>query len=379
MSAASGASGSGGASNNNNSNGNGNGNNSDDLLSMIESNLELEELDYDIYRSAKQLWRPAGARGIFGGAVIAQSLSAASKTVPDGYFIHSLHSYFVLKGDETRPVVYHVERVRDGKSYITRTVQARQRNRVIFTVTCSFQRPETSTLTHQAQMPPHVPKPESLPSDEELLSSKNAAHFTISEELRRRLIHNMTIGPTESRMVPQQYLYPELHDKLKGLDSSRLSDLSSASSATTARAGNGNAKPSSPLGLGLDKVLPPYKRKQAYWAKAKGKIAGGVHMHAMCIAYFSDSWFLSTSLRVNGKSPRDVSMMASLDHSIYFHTPTKADDWLYFEMESPWTGSGRGFNIGRIFQRDGTLVAECIQEGLIRMQQDAPPKSKTKL
>ena len=290
-------------------------------LSPIESNLELEELDYDIYRSVKELWRPRNARGIFGGAVIAQSLSAASRTVPEGFNIHSLHSYFVLRGDETRPVVYHVERVRDGKSYITRTVQARQRNRVIFTLTCSFQKPEKSSLTHQATMPANVPDPETLPTDEELLSEENFDKYKISEEMRIRLKSNIEIGPTDSRRI-----------------------MTSSSGKH------------------------PSEKRQAFWVKAKGQIQGGWHMHAMAIAYFSDSYFLSTSLRVNRKTPMDVAMMASLDHSIYFHAPCKSDEWLYFEMESPWAGSARGFNIGRIFSRDGTLVAECIQEGLIRMK-----------
>lgn len=290
-------------------------------LSPIESNLELEELDYDIYRSVKVLWRPRNARGIFGGAVIAQSLSAACKTVPDGFNIHSLHSYFVLRGDESRPVVYHVERVRDGKSYITRTVQARQRNKVIFTLTCSFQKPERTSLTHQASMPSDVPDPETLSSDEELLSEENAGKFKIPADIRQRLLNNIEVGPTDSRRI---------------------------------------------LSSGTGKH--PSEKRQAFWVKAKGSIVGGWHANAMAIAYASDSYFLSTSLRVNSKSHIDVSMMASLDHSIYFHSPCRADEWLYFEMESPWSGSARGFNIGRIFSRDGTLVAECIQEGLIRMK-----------
>lgn len=296
---------------------------SDPQLSPIERNLELEELDYDIYRSARELWRPKNARGIFGGAVIAQALSAASRTVPEGYNIHSLHSYFVLKGDESRPVVYHVERVRDGKSYITRTVQARQRNRAIFTLTCSFQKPEGSTLAHQSTMPTGLSQPEDLPSDADIIASGDAGKFELSPRLRDILLHNVEVSPTESRRCP------------------------------TGSAGR-----------------PPHEKRQAFWVRAKGRIQGGWHMHAMALSYFSDSWFLSTSLRVNGKGPGHVAMMASLDHTIYFHAPCKADEWLYFEMESPWSGGGRGFNIGRVFTREGQLVAECIQEGLIRMKEE---------
>ncbi|CCG83663.1 Putative uncharacterized protein [Taphrina deformans PYCC 5710] len=277
-------------------------------LSPIEKNLELEELDYDIYRSARELWRPKHARGIFGGAVIAQALSAASRTVPEGFNVHSLHSYFVLKGDETRPVVYHVER-------------ARQRNRAIFTMTCSFQKPESSALQHQAAMPRAVMGPEELPSDADIIASGDAGKFVLSPRVRETLLHNVEISPTESRRVP------------------------------TGSSGK-----------------PAHEKRQAFWVRAKGHIQGNGHMHAMALSYFSDSWFLSTSLRVNSLSPAKVSMMASLDHTIYFHKPCKADEWLYFEMESPWSGGGRGFNIGRVFTRSGELVAECIQEGLIRLK-----------
>ena len=99
-------------------------------------------------------------------------------------------------------------------------------------------------------------------------------------------------------------------------------------------------------------------------------------MHAMALSYFSDSWFLSTSLRVNDIHPAKVAMMASLDHTIYFHRPCKADEWLYFEMESPWSGGGRGFVVGRVFTQSGELVAECVQEGLIRLKQQQPEKKQ---
>lgn len=299
------------------------------LLSPIEENLELEELDFDLYRSACELWRPKHARGIFGGAVIAQALSAAARTVPEAFHIHSLHAYFVLRGDETRPIVYHVERVRDGKSYITRTVQARQRNRAIFTLTCSFHDADSERgprLQHQAEMPRDLAPPESLPSDAELLESEAGKGW--SDRVREMLRHNVEVSPTESRRVP------------------------------TGSSGR-----------------PSYLKRQAFWVRAKGQIQGGWHAHAMALSYFSDSWFLSTALRVNGKSPAaHVSMMASLDHTIHFHRPCKVDEWLYFEMESPWSGSGRGFVLGRIFTRSGELVAECCQEGLIRLRDEDEAK-----
>lgn len=298
----------------------------------IQRNLQLEQLDTDLYRNARELWRPRNARGIFGGAVIAQALSSACETVGPEFLIHSLHSYFVLKGDDTHPIVYHVERVRDGKSYATRTVQARQRNRAIFTMTCSFQKPETSKLAHQASFPKNIPKAEDLPTESALLEQQ-AEKYQMPAALKQQLQETIQIAPTESRRIPTKY---------------------------TSSQG-------------------PAERRQALWMKAKGKISGNSNQHAIAASYFSDSWFLSTSLAVNGKSFMDTSMMASLDHSIFFHKPFKADEWLLYEMESPWSGNGRGFNIGRMFTHSGELVAECTQEGLVRLKPEGRDKDKSKL
>lgn len=294
----------------------------------IQRNLQLEQLDTDLYRNARELWRPRNARGIFGGAVIGQALAAACETVPEGLLIHSLHSYFVLKGDETHPIVYHVERVRDGKSYVTRTVQARQRNRAIFTMTCSFHKPETSRLAHQVRFPRDTPPVDSLPTEGVLLDEQ-ADKYQMSKAQRERLHETIEMSPTESRRIPKNYTENE----------------------------------------------EPAEKRQSIWMRAKGKISGNSNQHAVAASYFSDHWFLSTSLMMNNKTFFDASMMASLDHSIWFHKPFKADEWLLYEMESPWSGNGRGFNIGRMFTQDGELVAECVQEGLIRLKpEDSKPK-----
>lgn len=175
---------------------------------------------------------------------------------------------------------------------------------------------------HAATMAEDLPDPDTLMTDQELLASEVAAkHFTPAQVSRLK-VSSGEIGPTESRRIF-----------------------------------TGTSK------------NPPHLKRQAFWVRAKGKIQGPWHAHAMAIAYFSDSWFLSTALIVNNKSFTDVSMMASLDHSIYFHRPCQADEWLYFEMESPWSGANRGLVLGRVFTRSGELVAECIQEGLIRMRE----------
>jgi acyl-CoA thioesterase II len=222
-------------------------------LSPIEHDLELEELDSDIFRSKRPLWRPAAARAIFGGSILSQCLASCSRTVPEGYVIHSLHSYFVLPGDEKRPIVYHVERVRDGKSYCTRTVQARQRNKCILTMTCSFQRHEESPLKHQLAMP-EVPSPEELLAPKDVLASVRKPGSKRDTALLAKIRAEAKTSPIDSRVV-----------------------------------------------LFQDQDKKPEDRHVALWVQAKGTISGDFHAHAAAIAYFSDSWFLSTALRVNNK------------------------------------------------------------------------------
>ncbi|BFZ61679.1 acyl-CoA thioesterase [Saitoella coloradoensis] len=291
------------------------------MPSPIEENLELKEIDTNLYSNTKQLWTPMGARGIFGGAVIAQALSAAQKTVSPEYVVHSLHSYFLLPGDNSHPIIYHVERVRDGRSYATRTVQAQQRGRAIFTITCSFQRPEPSTMSHNTPIPPDLPDPETLMNDSDLLQAMVDAD-KLSESERKGLIKRMEPGPIESRRVPFRR---------------------------------------------WNKDLEPYQKRQRFWVKARGSIEAQTS-HAMALAYFSDSWFVGTSVKVNEPIDGKVVMMASLDHSVYFHiSDWRADEWLLYEMESSWSGGGRGFASGKIWRRDGVLVASCFQEGLVRV------------
>ncbi|OLL25617.1 Acyl-coenzyme A thioesterase 8 [Neolecta irregularis DAH-3] len=303
--------------------------------SPIEENLALEEVELNVYRSTQSLWKPPGARGIFGGAVISQALSAATKTVEEVYVVHSLHSYFLLPGDVSIPILYIVERVRDGKSFTTRSVEAIQRGRCICHLVASFQRPEDSALSHTTPFPTNIPNLETLPSDFELLSNKKFySKISISEKERLMALSYIERGPIENRRVLET---PE------------------------------------------EEKLAPYLRKSRGWLKAQGKIQGSCSAHAIVLAYLSDKWFLSTSVKVND-AYRKVSLMASLDHIIYFHTHDfKADEWMFFEMESPWTGNGRGLNFGRLYSRDGRLIATCIQEGLIRLHEDRKTSERPKL
>lgn len=320
----------------------------DNSKAQIENALELTDLSVigpDIFTNTRELWHPRGARGIFGGAVIAQTLAAAQRTVPADFVVHSYHCYFVLAGDSTIPIVYYVERVREGRSFCTRTVQARQRGKAIFTVTMSFTKTNsggTEKVEHQVLMPSNVvPPPEDC---EEEMPGGGATPF----ETYRIEVTNK----------------------------------------------NG----------------PPEDRKTRLWVRARGKISesGGHQAHLSALAYVSDSYFIGTVSRIHRlwrfpfkpdevddltpeqkelvakwikfeggdgieemKGQPRLGMMVSLDHTIYFHNPMKvrADEWMFTEMESPWAGDGRGVVIQKIYGKDGTLLATCFQEGVVRLKQ----------
>ncbi|KAM0333457.1 hypothetical protein ACHAQA_002119 [Verticillium albo-atrum] len=353
--------------------------------SHIENVLEVTELGVlgpEIFTNTRQPWHPPGARGIFGGAVIAQCLAAAQRTVPDPqqpgeapFFIHSCHCYFLLAGSSEIPILFHVERVRDGRSFATRTVQARQRGRCIFTVTASFVR-EGSGGAQQARHA--VPLPEGVrpPADDEAPGDEEAW---------------MARGPFESRSI----------EIVGGGDGE--SGSGGAGAGNEARAAEGGE----------------HKMRCRVWNRARGRIseAGGHAAHLNALAYMSDSYFIGTVSRVHrlwrfpfapsevadldpsvrahversnrvdglGDGPEawaerpKLGMLVSLDHSIYFHDPrrVRADEWMFSEMDTPWAGDGRGVVLQRIFAEDGTLVATCVQEGLVRLTQDGKEERET--
>lgn len=223
------------------------------------------------FRNAQRLWLPPGARGVFGGCVIAQALQAAQKTVPSIFKVHSLHSYFVLPGDSTLPILYHVEQVRDGRSYATRTVQATQRDKCIFTITCSFQKPEQSPLQHTTDIIPKLPPAESLPDDIAIAKSL-VLKGTLSEDQMDTWIQHVRANPIEHRRIDAQD----------------------------------------------QEMLSPDQRRQLIYMRAKGKISED-SFHAVALACMSDSSFVMTAVLVNNVPRDEVVMMASLDHSSRFH------------------------------------------------------------
>ncbi|KAL8791850.1 MAG: hypothetical protein Q9195_005586 [Heterodermia aff. obscurata] len=315
----------------------------DPSKSPIENVLALTPLSSigpDIFTNTRELWHPPHARGIYGGAVIAQCLSAAQATIAPSYLIHSMHCYFVLAGDSTIPILYHVERVRDGKSFVTRTVQARQKGRCIFTTTCSFMREGSEgakAVAHGWELPEGVT---------ELLPEENGTDEAEEDDAEGNGVRR--IGPFVSRR----------------------------------------------MGVANNDSPHPHLKKAQQWIRSLGRISpsAGHQAHLSALAYMTDSYFVGTIARVHNlsrfadinarpspsssstpaitrpssspKPQEKVGMMVSLDHTIYFHHPllTRADEWMCSEMESPWSGSGRGLVLQRIWSKDGTLLASCVQE-----------------
>eukprot|EP00842_Homolaphlyctis_polyrhiza_P003691 jgi/Hompol1/4322/HPOL_001576-RA len=282
------------------------------LRTLIEQSLDLEDIDPNLFRS-KTLWKPVGNRAVFGGQVVGLALSAATQTVDPKFMVHSLHSYFLLPGDNTIPIIFRVYRNRDGKSYATRSVAARQRGRVIFILMCSFQVEEASPLVHQLSTESCLYSHEQRLR--EWLEDPRAAkyHKTIQMRLEQPI-------PIDSRPVSHKLI---------------------------------NLDPKAPL--------------QYIWMKAKGQLPENQAAFHRCVAAFcSDHELLNTSLiphgLATGGSERKLSMVTSLDHSMWFHAPFRADEWLLYVMESPRSVGGRGYAHSRIYTQDGRLVVSTAQE-----------------
>jgi len=280
----------------------------DDLLRL----LDLEPLEVNLFRGQS---RDLGGKAVFGGQVIGQALVAASRTV-EGRWPHSLHAYFLRPGDMAHPIVYEVDRVRDGKSFTARRVQAIQHGEVLLSMICSFQAPEPG-LEHQAPMP-EAPAPESLRSQPELVREWLASVPQVPARIREAFERRTAV---EFRPV----------------------------------------EPRNPL---LPTVEPP---RQAFWVRANGTLPESPLLHACVLAYASDFSLLSTALRPHGVSWLTPGLaVASIDHALWFHRPFHLDDWLLYAMDSPTAQGGRGLSRGQFFDRGGRLVASVTQENLMR-------------
>lgn len=278
--------------------------------------FELEELEQGLYRGSS--W-DLGYRALYGGQVLGQSVIAAYRTLPDDRRIHSFHSYFLLPGDAAKPVVYEVETVRDGRSFSARRVKAIQNGRTIFYMTASFQKVEEG-LSHQFSDMPDMPAPE-----------------TVDKDIR---------------------FYDDNFDKL----SSRMQEALPFHRPVDIRSINGSH------------AFNAVKRdpKRQLWLRGTDKISDDVALNQASLAYASDYHFLSTALQAHGLASQDKSLrLATIDHAMWFHHTFKFDDWLMYEMESPFSGNGRALVQGKIYNKEGVLVASSVQEGLLRQIKDS--------
>jgi acyl-CoA thioesterase-2 len=277
--------------------------------------LDLEPLEQNLFRG---LSPNIGWQRVYGGQVLGQALVAAGRTVPGERTTHSLHGYFLLAGDPKAPLIYDVERIRDGGSFTTRRVKAIQHGASIFSMSASFQKTEEG-FEHASAMP-DVPPPETLPSAAQLMA---------------QLIDKL---PDNAR----SYWQRENPIELRPVDVSRY--------------------------LSREKSSP----QQFIWLRANGTLPDDLRLHQSVLAYASDFTLLDTALIAHGKLLYDADIqLASLDHALWFHRPFRADDWLLYTQDSPNASGARGFCRGSFFTRDGRLVASTAQEGLIRKRQTA--------
>jgi acyl-CoA thioesterase II len=284
-------------------------------LDALVGILDLEPLEQNLYRGQTQ---QQGWQRVYGGLVLGQALSASIRTVEPDRHAHSMHGYFLLGGDPGHPIIYDVERVRDGSSFNTRRVKAIQHGRPIFVLSVSFQKLEDG-YTHEAAMP-EVPPPESLPNEHEL-----QARFA------DRLPANL-----------RSYWSRERPFEIRPLDVSRY--LTRATAAP----------------------------RQSVWMRANGTLGDDANLHRCLLAYASDFTLLDTALIAHGKLLFDTDIqLASIDHAMWLHAPFRVDDWLLYTQESSFAGGARGFCTGRFYTRDGKLVASVAQEGLMRQRDTA--------
>jgi acyl-CoA thioesterase-2 len=279
----------------------------DDLIEL----LDIEPIEVNIFRGIS----PKDDRQrVFGGQVAGQALVAASRTVGDDRRVHSLHAYFLRPGDPSIPILYEVDRIRDGRSFTTRRVVAIQHGKAIFNLSASFQVPEEG-FEHSFEMP-EVPPPDGLRTRRDRLA----------ERFKDRL---GDVG--------------DLLDRPQAIDT-RVVDWDFDDRA---------------------EALPPY---QKVWLRADGVLPDDPLLHTIVLTYASDMTLLDTALLPHGGSWFDPTLfMASLDHAMWFHRSFRADRWLLYSQDTPTATSGRGLARGLVFTQEGTLVASVVQEGLIRV------------
>ncbi|MET0727878.1 MAG: acyl-CoA thioesterase II [Acidimicrobiales bacterium] len=277
-----------------------------DAVDALVQLLDLEPIEVNLFRGVSP---DEERQRVFGGQVAGQALVAAARTVDPERSVHSLHAYFLRRGDPLVPILYEVDRIRDGRSFTTRRVVGIQHGKAIFNLQSSFQVPEEG-LEHQLPMP-EAPPPERLPDFEE-------------------------------RMTPYKELWGDGFDRPRPIDMRHV-----------------DWNPPDRMD-----PLPPHQR---VWLRTDGRLPDDPVLHACVLAYASDMTLLDTALLPHSGTWQDPTVfMASVDHAMWFHRSFRADDWLLYSQDTPSASHGRGIGRGMVHARDGRLVATVVQEGLIR-------------
>jgi acyl-CoA thioesterase II len=282
------------------------------VLSELVTQLALEQIEENLFRGQSQ---DLGWGAVFGGQVLGQALSAAVQTVPADRHVHSFHAYFLRVGNVSKPIVYNVDRIRDGGSFTTRRVVAIQSGHPIFNFSASFQKDEPG-FAHQSPMP-DVPPPDQVEGDEERYArwAKPGIRASLAR-VKDRPFELRTIDPEDDPLHPS----PQ----------------------------------------------PPVRR---IWVRAVDKLADSQALHSYLLAYVSDYSLIASALLPHGVTWHTPGMqVASLDHVMWFHQPFRVDEWLLYSIESPSASGARGLARGSIYTQDGRLVASVAQEGLIRQR-----------
>jgi acyl-CoA thioesterase-2 len=279
------------------------------LLAALDLTDTGARTSEDIFTGISQ-WQPQGR--VFGGQVLAQSLVAAMRTIGDDRFVHSMHGYFLRPGDVEQPITFSVDRIHDGRSFSTRRTQAYQGGLPILSMIASFQSADDG-LAHQVAMPEGLPQPESLPSAAETLAG---------------IDHPIADAWANGRAFDMRHV-------------------------------------PSPVYFSVEGEHTPH---QAVWLKAKDRLPDDENLHRAALAYASDYSILEPIMRGHGVAWATPGLKAaSLDHAMWFHRFGRVDEWLLYVQESPTAGGGRGLSLGRIFTRDGLLLASVAQEGMVRV------------
>jgi len=303
--------------------------------SNLEQVLSIKQVKPDVYTNCERLFIPPGARGVFGGTLVAQSLFAAIKTVTDAFVPTSLHSNFLIGADAKNPVYYHVTRLRDGRSFSTREVKAYQKDRVIFTQTVSFtlktvgKSPKEQALSHFKPPPNTVPFEKYYPAQDSF--RKGAIESGIIKADAEAALHNFMRRFYEG---PTEYLFTE---QFWG-------------------SGNGENDP--------DKDKEPHEIIVDFYLRVRKQIKEEA-FHYVALAYFSDAYLLVAVMKFHHRPLYSSVFSVSLDHTVYFHKPVDVNEFVQYAIENPKSGDSRQLMLGHIYNKNKEMVASVVQEGLV--------------